>query len=166
MIQVGSLVKVRAVPLSAPWVFEREGHRGIVEDGPLQSGAVFVRFDRGDSLWVPQWDLHEIEDTPLLTGATSEAGGDAKFADAGSHPSHYAGFAIEPITFINANGIGFNRGNIIKYVTRAGRKGGPEKELEDLKKAQRYLNAEMECIERRKRVGDGEAPSEVWKTAP
>lgn len=42
------------------------------------------------------------------------------------HSSHYEG-AIEPIQFIMANKMTFNRGNIIKYATRLGFKSGQEK---------------------------------------
>lgn len=42
------------------------------------------------------------------------------------HSSHYEG-QIEPIEFIMANKMSFNRGNIIKYATRACKKSGQEK---------------------------------------
>lgn len=42
------------------------------------------------------------------------------------HSSHYE-VAIEPIQFIMANKMTFNRGNIIKYATRLGFKSGQEK---------------------------------------
>lgn len=42
------------------------------------------------------------------------------------HSSHYEG-KIEPIEFIMANNMSFNRGNIIKYATRACKKSGQEK---------------------------------------
>jgi len=48
---------------------------------------------------------------------------------------HYKGLAIQPITYIFANGLGFAEGNVIKYVTRWRAKNG----IEDLKKAQHYL---------------------------
>lgn len=57
---------------------------------------------------------------------------------------------IEPITFINANQLSFNVGNVVKYVVRAGKKGGPEKHIEDLEKAKRYIEIELECIKRRR----------------
>jgi len=41
----------------------------------------------------------------------------------------------------------FCRGNIIKYVWRAGEKGGRKKEIEDLKKARWYLDKEIESLE-------------------
>jgi len=40
-------------------------------------------------------------------------------------------------------GLNFNRGNIIKYVCRAGKKGS---EIQDLEKAMDYLKREMEYI--------------------
>lgn len=42
------------------------------------------------------------------------------------HSSHYES-RIEPIQYIMANKLSFNRGNIIKYATRAGKKSGQEK---------------------------------------
>jgi hypothetical protein len=51
---------------------------------------------------------------------------------------HYKKCAIEPITYIEANGWGpeFYLGNIIKYVTRYKHKNG----VEDLIKARDYLD--------------------------
>lgn len=58
-------------------------------------------------------------------------------------PSHYTRWLIEPIEFIMRNGMEFWRGNIIKYVCRAGFKLYPgkdavESEITDLEKAIRY----------------------------
>ena len=52
---------------------------------------------------------------------------------------------IEAIDYIEAFNLNFNLGNVIKYVTRVGKK--TENALEDLQKAQWYLERE---IERRK----------------
>lgn len=57
-----------------------------------------------------------------------------------THPAHYARFAIEPIDFIAANGIGFAAGNVIKYVCRQDAKDG----LKDLHKARYYLDKIIE----------------------
>jgi len=51
------------------------------------------------------------------------------------NPGYYSRFDIEPIDFIEKNGLGFSVGNVIKYVTRYDDKGG----LEDLRKAKRYI---------------------------
>lgn len=66
--------------------------------------------------------------------------------DAVNHPSHYAdgwsnGAEIIDIT----EHLNFCRGNVIKYVARAGNKG-QDKELEDLEKARFYLNREIERL--------------------
>ncbi len=56
-----------------------------------------------------------------------------------NHPEHYEGQAIklEPIDFCER--LPFCEGNAIKYCFRAGHKAGSS-ELQDLKKAQWYLN--------------------------
>lgn len=59
-----------------------------------------------------------------------------------NHPSHYAaGRKYEPIDVIEDWELGFSLGNVIKYISRAGRKIDA---LEDLKKAQFYLNYAIE----------------------
>jgi hypothetical protein len=53
-------------------------------------------------------------------------------------PSHYNQGTIEVANFITDQGLDFTRGNVIKYVARAGKKD-PEKELQDLEKAAAFL---------------------------
>lgn len=65
-----------------------------------------------------------------------------------NHPSHYTSGNIEAIDFIEAKELNFNLGNVVKYVSRCGRKKSAgksvkEKALEDLKKAQWYLLREI-----------------------
>lgn len=55
-------------------------------------------------------------------------------------PPHYKDGGIETIDFIEAKKLGFNLGNAIKYISRAGKKNDA---LEDLKKARWYLNREI-----------------------
>jgi len=58
-----------------------------------------------------------------------------------NHPSHYAaGRLYEPIDVIEDWELGFNLGNAVKYLSRAGRK---EDALEDLKKAAWYIDREI-----------------------
>lgn len=57
---------------------------------------------------------------------------------------HYQG-KIEVIDFINAHDLNFNRGNVVKYTVRAGKKS-KEKEIEDLEKAIHYLQFEIQRI--------------------
>lgn len=59
------------------------------------------------------------------------------------HPAHYGGRdnPYEAIKVIEAWGLGFHLGNVVKYVSRAGRKGD---RLTDLRKARFYLDREIE----------------------
>lgn len=67
--------------------------------------------------------------------------------DAVDHPNHYNTGGIEVIDAIEAWGFGegFNRGNAIKYIARAGHK---DSEIEDLKKAAWYIQREIERLEK------------------
>lgn len=56
------------------------------------------------------------------------------------HPPHYNVGKIEVIDFIEDQRLGFNLGNVVKYVARAEHKG---KELEDLEKALWYIQREL-----------------------
>lgn len=61
------------------------------------------------------------------------------------HPKHYNAGRIEVIDAIEDWGLGFHLGNVVKYIARANHKGKP---LEDLKKAQWYLNRAIEKLEK------------------
>lgn len=65
--------------------------------------------------------------------------------DAVHKPKHYCSGRIEPKDFIRANDLNFNKGNAVKYVTRAGKKD-PDKEIEDLEKAKQYLQFEIDYL--------------------
>ena len=58
-----------------------------------------------------------------------------------NHPAHYRTGGIETIDFIEAKNLNYHLGNVVKYITRADHKGD---RLENLKKAQWYLNREIE----------------------
>ncbi len=62
--------------------------------------------------------------------------------EAVNHPAHYGGAdnPYEAIKVIEAWSLGFNLGNAVKYISRAGKKGDV---LEDLKKARWYLDREI-----------------------
>lgn len=64
-----------------------------------------------------------------------------------SHPAHYTDGGIETLDFIVAKKLDFFLGQVCKYISRAGKKD-PDKELEDLKKAQFYLNRKIELMEK------------------
>lgn len=73
--------------------------------------------------------------------------GSVRMANTIDHPTHYNVGRIEVIDVIEAWGLGygFNRGNAIKYIARAGHK---DSEIEDLKKAVWYIQREIERLEK------------------
>lgn len=66
-----------------------------------------------------------------MTSMNEQIGGD-----------HYTAMAIQPIEYIVANKMDFLSGNVIKYITRHGSKGGAE----DVRKAMHYCQMILEFI--------------------
>jgi hypothetical protein len=62
-----------------------------------------------------------------------------------NHPSHYKVGGIETIDFIEAKELGYHLGNVVKYISRADHK---DNKLENLKKAQWYLNRAVSNLEK------------------
>lgn len=68
------------------------------------------------------------------------------------NPQHYTDSKIEVIDYIEDKNLGFCLGNVIKYVSRAGKKHSAdktdrEKEINDLKKARWYINRRIKELE-------------------
>lgn len=87
------------------------------------------------------WELIGVSTSgkALLAGGPTEA--ELNAPDAVNHPAHYKTGGIETIDFIEAKNLNYHLGNVVKYITRADHKGD---RLENLKKAQWYLNREIE----------------------
>lgn len=97
--------------------------------------------------------MHEIEAITEIVGAQRKPGlgdevwnkyldepeADQSTEDVVNHPSHYTSHrsGIECLSITRC--LPFSLGNAIKYLWRAGLKGGKEKQLEDWKKALFYL---------------------------
>ena len=103
-----------------------------------------TQWGRKDAIW---FNEHAPARGPIpIASGPGVSGGEpsAPAADA-TAPAHYKGLArcecgraLEPWPLCEV--IGFNLGNVVKYVARAGRKGS---RLEDLLKAARYLEREI-----------------------
>lgn len=67
------------------------------------------------------------------------------------HPSHYGGLSAkhEAISVIEEWNLNFHLGNVVKYVSRAGRKPD-QSAIDDLKKAKWYLERQIEILEKNK----------------
>ena len=78
----------------------------------------------------------ELENYQYLEGSKlrEQVGGD-----------HYSKLAIQPVTYINANGLSYLQGNVIKYVTRYKDKNG----LQDLEKAKHYIDMLIELEDKK-----------------
>jgi hypothetical protein len=84
------------------------------------------------------WDIFYAELDKYLDQIKADAA-----ANNVNHPTHYGGEdnPYEAIKVIEAWDLGFNLGNVVKYLSRAGKKGDT---LEDLRKAAWYLNREIQ----------------------
>lgn len=60
-----------------------------------------------------------------------------------NHPPHYKAGGIETIDFIEAKDLNYRLGNVIKYVSRAGKKDSDP--IQDLEKAAWYLQREIDA---------------------
>lgn len=65
-----------------------------------------------------------------------------------NHPDYYGGEdnTYEAIKVIDAWGLGFCLGNVVKYISRAGKKSC-DTEIQDLKKAAWYLDHEINRLQ-------------------
>jgi uncharacterized protein YdhG (YjbR/CyaY superfamily) len=113
-----------------------------VEKAALEAKQIF-ELTKGRDRTAKPIPLGNIE--PLgqkFLNATKSVDMDAAtpLADNVNHPAHYKVGGIETIDFIEAKGLNYHLGNVVKYITRADSKGNRE---EDLLKARWYLNREI-----------------------
>jgi len=76
--------------------------------------------------------------------------------DVVNHPSHYTSGKIEVIDFITDQKLDFALGNVVKYVSRAGKKhekgmNDLDKMIQDLEKAQFYLKHKIAVLKKVKK---------------
>jgi len=91
--------------------------------------------------------LSAVEETNKEIGKLfSEAYEKYQTDDTVNHPPHYRAGGIETIDFIEAKDLNYRLGNVVKYVSRAGKKASDP--IEDLKKAAWYLEREITARER------------------
>jgi Protein of unknwon function (DUF3310) len=85
----------------------------------------------------------------LCPGARCAATPASDMTESIDHPPHYGSKddPYEAIKVVEAWGLDFHLGNVVKYISRAGKKGDI---LEDLKKARWYLERKIENLEKAK----------------
>ena len=77
---------------------------------------------------------------------------DAVINDPVNHPSHYTSSKIEVIEYILDHGFDYLLSNVVKYISRAGLKS-KDTEIQDLEKAQWYLNRKIEELKAKQQGG-------------
>jgi len=87
--------------------------------------------------------LDKIKDRPKYRMA---AAFDDTVNDPVNHPPHYKSGGVETIDFIEAKDLNYRLGNVVKYVSRAGRKDSDP--VQDLEKAAWYLKREIDARKR------------------
>lgn len=99
---------------------------------------VRVRKDFNNKKMIGGWSTFYAELDKIIDQIKADAS-----ANNVNHPSHYGGEdnPYEAIKVIEAWELGFNLGNVVKYLSRAGKKGDT---LEDLRKAAWYLQREIQ----------------------
>ncbi len=141
---------------------ELSGIRGKAEEGGSEAMNDFVdrvtveevgpgafRVQKGirQGMVERDWDEEEATvelpiDTPLPSPSPSSAPLILPPEVMINHPPHYTDSAVETIEAIESWGLGYRLGNVVKYISRAGKKD-PAKRLEDLMKARWYLDREI-----------------------
>ena len=90
-------------------------------------------------------EIYEEESTNDAPTYPQEQLADIERREGVDHPDYYKRGGIEAIDAIEAWGLGFHLGNVVKYIARAGRKTADS--LQDLRKAAWYLDREIERME-------------------
>jgi hypothetical protein len=90
-------------------------------------------------------DTHKERMMELAYGTTAgrKTRMEGNRGDPVNNPAHYTVGGIETIDFIEAKKLNYRLGNVVKYLTRADHKGN---KIEDLRKAQWYLEREIESL--------------------
>jgi hypothetical protein len=87
----------------------------------------------------PRLIKQTVADTIADLKSTVQANPEPKIEpDNVNAPPHYTSGGIETIDYIEAKGLGYHLGNVVKYISRAGKKG-TDLGRQDLLKAQWYL---------------------------
>ena len=104
---------------------KNERVKDITAVGTELGGLVLTSPEKGKYRWVRK----DPVDTPDMV----------------NHPPHYKVGGIEVIDFIEAKQLGYNLGNVVKYVSRSGKKGTDA--IQDLQKARWYLERAIQRAE-------------------
>lgn len=148
---VGAKVRVREDYHGKALIDTMEKFKGkvVTISDITSSGEYHIEEDGRVFFWTAEMFEPVAENDPVLKVKETIPNPDSRRDDPVNHPSHYTDGRIEVIDFIQDKKLNFCRGNIVKYVARAGKKGDKTKEIEDLKKARQYCDFEIKALEGR-----------------
>ena len=120
-------------------IFVREGAKVVATGRREELGrSLEAALGKDNCVFIRTDATREADVEKMFDACISKWGRlDCLFNNAGG-PSPVGG--IETIDFIEAKNLSYNLGNVVKYITRADHKGN---KLQDLQKAQWYLNREI-----------------------
>jgi hypothetical protein len=122
---------------------KRKEERKVVKAAPLAAPTVHTQVD----MFLPI--IEQMKPTIVTLAHAIDNDPPPAPVDAVNNPPHYTVGGISVFDFIEAKGLNYGRGNVIKYVTRAGVKDSATK-LQDLEKAAWYLAAEIDRLKGKK----------------
>ena len=109
----------------------------------LGINLVSVINDIDEVMDVGKWRFEELDKSSEPLEAKQEVIKELSEPDAVNHPSHYTQGKYEVIDVIEDWNLGFNLGNAIKYIGRAGHK---DDIVQDLEKAKWYIEREIKRL--------------------
>ena len=130
-------------------VWDRKGmpvHQNAQVDVEFFDGTVQTNRPASDYRWHPtmsQITSYRLSEQQSMEEAYEQTHNDIGFLSALDQQisgTHYKKLAIQPVTYIHANNIGFMEGSAIKYLSRWRDKGG----VDDLKKARHFIDMLIE----------------------
>lgn len=80
-------------------------------------------------------------------GGAPSSGEQAKPSERQVGGDHYKSFAIQPSWFCHVNKLGHMASSVVKYATRAGRKGGASGMRSDIEKIRHYAELWLEYLD-------------------
>jgi len=86
----------------------------------------------------------------MLSSEEAARQGQPSTSDPVESPPHYVRLSPQPLDVIEAWGLGYHLGNVLKYIARAGHKGD---RLTDLRKAKLYLERAIALEEKQRSTG-------------
>ena len=117
----------------------------------LGINLVTVINDIDEVMDVGKWRFEELDKSSEPLEAKQEVIKELSEPDAVNHPSHYTQGKYEVIDVIEDWNLGFNLGNAIKYIGRAGHK---DDIVQDLEKAKWYIEREIKRLKKNQWTDD------------